>query len=153
MIPANGTCIISCHGSEDGLSLALDDISFAEFGKMARPYLKDRRLFFSACSIAKKELAKSIMTWDGCFSLIGPTNDIRFSDAAIMWASFYHLVFKDNKKAMKREGVSRALQKVCNAFGTSIRYFRRTSAPPFFSSAKYSPQSSAGNDASAKRTL
>jgi hypothetical protein len=53
---------ISCHGNDEGISLTLDDVSFAEFGEMARPYLKDRRLFLSACSIARKELARCIMS-------------------------------------------------------------------------------------------
>jgi hypothetical protein len=129
---------ISCHGNDGGISLTLDDISFAEFGEISRPYLKDRRLFFSACSIARKQLAQNIMSRDGCYSVIGPTNDVYFSDAAIMWAAFYHLVFKANRKSMNRDRVSQALQKVCNTFGTSVRYFSRSDTPPYFSTTTYS---------------
>jgi hypothetical protein len=131
---------ISCHGSDMGISLTLDDMPFAEFGKIVRPYLKDRRLFFSACSVATKELARSIMSREGCYSVIGPTNNVYFHDAAIMWAVFYHLVFKANRKAMNRDRVSAALQKVCNTFGTSVRYFSRTNTLPYFSTTTYSPE-------------
>ncbi len=131
---------ISCHGNETGLSLTLEDVPFAAFGEMARPLLKERRLFLSACSIAKKDLARSVMSRNGCYSVIGPIDDIYFSDAAIMWASFYHLVFKANSKAMNRDRVSRTLQTVCNTFGTSVRYFSRSAKSPYFTVATHRPQ-------------
>ena len=80
------------------------------------------------------------MSRDGCYSVIGPTNDIYFSDAAIMWASFYHLVFKANRKSMNLESVSQALQKVCNTFGTSVRFYRRSKKKPYFTTTTYSPE-------------
>lgn len=142
---------ISCHGSDVGLALTLDDVSFSEFGRMAQPLLQDRRLFFSACSIARKELASAIMSHKGCYSVIGPADDVAFSDAAIMWASFYHLIFKANRKSMKRDNVAAALQTVCTTFGTSVRYFSRIGTSPYFSTTKFSPtkngkRAAAGSD-------
>jgi hypothetical protein len=57
-----------------------------------------------------------------------------------MWASFYHLVFKANRESMNRDSVSQALQKVCNTFGTSVRYYRRSKTPPYFSTSTFSPE-------------
>jgi hypothetical protein len=59
-------------------------------------YLKEKRLFVSACSAVNDDLAKEIIPNSRCYSLIGPRKDIRFHDAAIIWASFYHLNFKEN---------------------------------------------------------
>jgi hypothetical protein len=130
---------ISCHGDSRGIGLTLDYLTFQELGDLARPHLRDRRLFLSACDVAREELAAAVMERDGCYSVIGPVDEIGFSDAAIMWASFYHLVFKENSQSMNRDRVARALQKVCDAFGTSVCYFRRTTTAPYFRSTTFRP--------------
>lgn len=124
---------ISCHGSQDSLSLTLDRIKFTEFGKIVGPYLSgSRRLFCSACEIVNEELAAAVIPVSECRSIIGPNKTITFGDAALMWASFYHLVFRENPKGMNRTQIVSALERICKAFSVRFTYFRREDAPPYF---------------------
>jgi hypothetical protein len=62
----------------------------------------------------------------GCFSLIGPKKAISFGDAAIMWASFYHLTFRDeNADGTKGGKIPWALRRIHYAFGEEFNYFNR----------------------------
>jgi hypothetical protein len=57
-------------------------------------------LFVSACATVNDDFADAIMREHGCLSIVGPAQDIGFSQAAVMWAAFYHLMFERNPKAM-----------------------------------------------------
>lgn len=79
---------LSCHGDSEGLELTDQyEIDFDELANMLQPYLKGRRLFVSACSMVHEELANEVIPKSGCFSVIGPTEDIGFADAAVFWSS------------------------------------------------------------------
>jgi hypothetical protein len=77
----------------------------------------------SSCSVVNKDLANEIIPKSECYSIIGPKKDIEFRDAAIMWASFYHLMFKKNKRNMFRDGLIENMQKVVNTFEQPLNYF------------------------------
>jgi hypothetical protein len=118
---------ISCHGSEDSISLTLDQLPFEEFACIIAPYLSKRRVFFSACSVVNQQLAKSLLDQCECYSIIGPCREIRFDDALMMWACFYHLAFRDENEAKLRCGKIRwALRRVKRSFGEEFHYYRRT---------------------------
>jgi hypothetical protein len=114
---------ISCHGTDTSLFMTLNRLSFSQFGRLVRPHLMQRRLFISACSSVNEKLAREIIPNSGCYSLIGPTIDVEFRDAAIMWASFYHLIFKENYRSMKRKDIYPVLKKVVNTFEVPVNYF------------------------------
>jgi hypothetical protein len=116
---------ISCHGglSKNSIWTTIDEISFEELGNILEHNLYHKRLFLSACSIVNKKLAEQVIPKTQCYSIIGPKNDIAFRDAAIMWASFYHLMFKKNSKKMLREGLIENMQKVVNTFGEPLNYY------------------------------
>ena len=114
---------ISCHGNATSIWTTLDGIKFPEFAELLRPYLKKKRLFISACSAVNDNLAKLVIPPSGCYSLVGPNKEIGFNDAAIVWASFYHLIFTENTKKMKRVDILSILKKVKNTFGASLNYF------------------------------
>jgi len=114
---------LSCHGDRESISTTLDRIPFSELAKLVRPYLREKRLFISACSAVNDDLAKIVIPSSKCFSIIGPAEDILFSDAAIIWASFYHLVFREDPKKMIRVDILSILKNVANTFGVSINYF------------------------------
>jgi hypothetical protein len=117
---------ISCHGNTEVIALTLDNIPFEEFGDVLAPYINNRRLFFSACEVVNQDLARAVIKDSGCFSLIGPKKAITFGDAAIMWASFYHLMFRDETAdAMKGGKIRWALRRVHYAFGEEFNYFNR----------------------------
>ncbi len=123
---------ISCHGNKKSLFTTLDALPFKEFATMINPYLKEKRLFVSACSAVNEDLAKVVIPRIGCYSLIGPIEDIYFQDAAIVWASFYHLMFKENPNAMKRKDLKPTLQNIVNTFGEPLNYFSRRERSPYF---------------------
>lgn len=118
---------ISCHGNPTTIRLTLDRLSFSEFASDVTPYLKNRRLFMSACAVVNKNLAKHVIPASGCHSVVGPRESIYFDDAVLMWASFYHLMFRDPEiDAMKGGKIRWALRRTRYAFGIEFDYFRRT---------------------------
>jgi hypothetical protein len=116
---------LSCHGSKDAIHTTIDEIPFDELKDMLCPVLDKRRLFLSACSMANKNLAQKIFLNSECLSVVGPKSDIEFNDAAIMWASFYHLMFKSNPVAMKHVIVEKNMQSVVSMFNVPMRYYRK----------------------------
>ena len=116
---------LSCHGNDTGLFLTIGaPLTFEKFGALARPYLRDRRLFISACEVTSYALAKQILLGSGCYSVIGPAQDIGFGDAALIWASFYHLAFRMRRDGMNRSTIRSVLGKTCKLFEVPFRYFR-----------------------------
>lgn len=114
---------LSCHGDPTSIRTTLDPVRFSELNKLIQPYLERKRLFISACSAVNDNLARIVIPSSKCYSIIGPVEDILFSDAAIIWASFYHLVFKEDPRRMEREDIVSTLQNVADTFGVSLNYF------------------------------
>jgi hypothetical protein len=124
---------ISCHGNQDSIVLTLDTIAFGDFGELLAPHMSERpRLFCSACQVVNEELASAVFQRSGCRSIIGPNKKISFGDAAVMWASFYHLVFREDPEGMNRERILSVLERICGAFSVPFTYFRSTDVRPFF---------------------
>lgn len=123
---------ISCHGSQGSLFTTLDEIRFEDLGKLLRPHLKGRRLFVSACAAVNGSLADFLMRRAGCYSIVGPARDVGFDEAAVMWAAFYHLMFKENPRAMKAAAIESALSQLIETFAVPMTYIRRMSKPPYW---------------------
>ncbi|MGA2443083.1 MAG: hypothetical protein ABSH08_19185 [Tepidisphaeraceae bacterium] len=91
---------LSCHGGKQGekrgLWTTFDHLDFDTLGRLLRPHINQRRVFVSACGAASMSLASSLMTNTKCHSVMRPYNNIGFSDAALFWATFYHLMFREN---------------------------------------------------------
>lgn len=107
---------LSCHGGNNSVYTTLDRIPFREFGSLIAPYIKNRRLFVSACSATNEHFADSVMPGSGCYSILGPDQDILFSDAAVLWASFYHVMFRADSNAMKYAVIKAKAQEVANMY-------------------------------------
>lgn len=82
---------LSCHGSSKSMATTLDEIPFNRLGEILGPYIRKRRLFVSACEMVNTDLARAIIPRSNCYSIIGPSVDVTFSDSAILWASFLSL--------------------------------------------------------------
>src|SRR5882724_3385832 len=115
---------ISCHGDPANVRLTLDSLPFQKFGTLVRHHLHQRRLFFSACEVVTDALANVVLTGTECYSLIGPQNKIAFGDSALMWATFYHLVFRDGDDVMLGGKIRWALRRVKKAFKAEFDYFK-----------------------------
>ncbi len=114
---------ISCHGNKKGIGLTLDNLSFEQLGEILRPVLKKRRIFFSSCEVMNQKLAKELLNRSGCISVIGPSKTISFDRAAMFWASFYHLMLRDEARSMKRSKLTEIASQLQGLFGVRIRYF------------------------------
>ena len=115
---------ISCHGNTTEMATTFDRISFPELGRILRPHLRGRRIFLSACEMTTKNLANELLLHgSGCYSVIGPVEKVYFSDAALLWSSFYHLVFRTNDAVMKREWVLAHLRSTATLFRVRMNYF------------------------------
>ena len=114
---------LSCHGNNSSISTTLDLIPFTEFGKLVRPYMRGKRLFLSVCSAANENLAENIIPLSGCLSVVGPARGIPFNDAAVVWASFYHLMFKEDSGKMGRADMTTTLKKVATTSRVPLNYY------------------------------
>lgn len=114
---------ISCHGSRNSMETTLDSISFDDLEKIISPCLDYKRLFFSACNMVNSSLARKMLVGTKCHSLIGPFEPVNFSDAAIFWASFYHLMFAQNENSMKLKDIRASLKNLSNLFGVPVNYY------------------------------
>lgn len=114
---------ISCHGSEDTMVTTFDKIPFKELTNILNPFLRKKRLFFSACSMVNINLAKYIINITGCYSIMGPKDKVPFDRAAIFWASFYHLMLRDKAKSMKKEKIIKNAAAASTLFGIPLNYY------------------------------
>ena len=115
---------ISSHGNEIGMyTTNQDEISYKEMGEILTPVLTKKRLFLSACSMTNERMAQNIIPITGCTSVIGPTEEISFSDAAVFWPAVYHLVFSHNRQSIDKQTLKRNLKRVGATFDVSMGYF------------------------------
>lgn len=114
---------ISCHGNETTMGTTFDSLSFAEVGEILSPHLNGRRVFLSACEMTNGNFARELLGDSGCYSVIGPAEAVAFSDAALLWSSFYHLAFRTNDAVMKREWVLAHLRSTASLFQVRMNYF------------------------------
>jgi len=118
---------ISCHGNDKAMFTTLDEIPFKEIAQIMNPFLRKRRLFFSACSMTNIQLAKYIINISGCYSVLGPKDAVSFDRAAIFWASFYHLMLRDSAKSMKRQKILERANSISTLFGIPLNYYYNSS--------------------------
>jgi len=119
---------ISCHGNTKCLATTLEQIPFPELGVILQPVLDKKRLFISACSATNDKLADEIFPTTECYSLIGPSTKPNMNDAAIFWASFYHLMFNHNSKAMKKESLQPIIEMLSMVHNIPIKYYTASRA-------------------------
>lgn len=118
---------ISAHADSEGLiTTDQDEIDFDELAEMLQPHLKSRRIFLSACAMVHEDLAKAMIPSTGCYSVVGPTEDIRFTDAAVVWLSMYHLLFSDDSERVSHDVLKRTLKKVRSLFRVKLAYYSRS---------------------------
>ena len=114
---------ISCHANDEAMDTTLDEIGFDELGPMLAPYLKGKRLFLSACSMASENLARSISLKSGYISILGPNEPVDFHDAAIFWASFYHRMFALQQTTMSTLNLLKTSSMLSTVFGIPLNCF------------------------------
>jgi hypothetical protein len=86
--------------------------------------MNKRRLFLSACRATTPPFARQLFEQaPDCFSVLGPARDVRFNDAAIFWASFYHLMLASEQRRMKREDMKNTIQLLATAYNVPILCF------------------------------
>lgn len=118
---------ISAHADKEGMCTTNQDpIDYDELADFLRPHLSGKRLFLSACSMTHDDLAAEIFPGSGCYSVVGPTKDIAFTDAAIMWSAIYHLMFSQSVSAMKHTELKKQLVRVTQLFGAPLAYYSRS---------------------------
>ena len=107
---------LSCHGDRDSLFTTLDPLPFSDLGPLLKPHLRNRRLFVSACLATNEALADTIMPNSGCYSILGPDEKVYFGAAAVLWASFYHVMFSADSDAMNYKTIKAKAQEVSDMF-------------------------------------
>ena len=77
----------------------------------------------SSCKTVNDRLARALMVSSSCRSVSGPTEEVNFADAAIFWASFYHLAFSEDIDGMKGEKVRGFLKQLSGVFGVPVAHY------------------------------
>jgi hypothetical protein len=114
---------ISCHGETGAFHTTTEGIPAEEFADILAPHVDERRVFLSTCLAANDSFAKALLLNSGCLSVVGPAGSIDFDDAAIFWAAFYHLMFKDNPDSMNRQSIEKNLLLCAKLVGERFRFF------------------------------
>lgn len=114
---------IACHGNEEYLSLCFEDIKFAEFELLLGQHMKYRRLFLSACRVARFELAERFIPKYHAYSVIGTPEDIDYDKAAIFWSSFYYLMYSKDILQMYQANLIPTLTTITKTFKLTLVYF------------------------------
>ena len=118
---------ISAHADSEGMCTTnLDTIDYDEFAEIVNPHLHGRRIFLSACSMVHENIAKEIIPKSGCFSVVGPNEDILFANAAILWSSLYHLLFSDDSEKINHKRLKEHLTNTSKMFGVGISYYSKS---------------------------
>ncbi|TIL44952.1 hypothetical protein [Mesorhizobium sp.] len=117
---------VSAHGDQEGMvTTNLEEIDFDELSDLLKPFLNNKRLFLSACAMVHEDFAAHLIPNTGCFSVIGPEDDIHFHKAAIFWASVYHLMFSKDSKGFNRPHLKEMLRKASKLLEVNVRYFSK----------------------------
>ena len=118
---------LSCHGDAEGLCTTnQEEVDYDELAELLIPCMHEKRLFISACKMVHKDLAKALLPSSGCFSIVGPTMNIAFTDSAVVWASVYHLAFSEDADRITRNSLREKLKQACKLFDVEFAYFAKT---------------------------
>ena len=116
---------ISSHCSHEALSTTLENVSYVRFAEIFEGKLKNRRLFVSACEMGNELFSAVVAARNkGMYSIIAPTQRIRFDRAAAIWAAFYVLMFDLDATAMKAEKITRCLRNLARLFSEAFHFSR-----------------------------
>ena len=114
---------VSCHGNVGVFGLTLDTLSDIDFANIVGPHLDKKRLFLSTCLATTPDFAQMIFDRSSCFSVAGPVGSIEFTDAALFWATFYHLMFKASTQLMKKNAILQNISKAATCIDERMRLF------------------------------
>lgn len=114
---------ISCHGSKGGVSTTLESMTVEDFAGIVGPALDGKRLFLSTCLASTQVMADAVFGNGNCISLAGPRGKINFDDSVILWTSFYHLMFKANQRAMKRDKIKQTLARCAALVMANMNFY------------------------------
>ena len=117
---------LSCHGNKNGFEFSFGNISFPDFATIFGKTLKNRRLFVSACECVNMNLVRHLIPSSGCYSIIGPYETVDFDVAAVVWASYYYLAFRNDQTSMKRKRILGRLKRLTRLFRTNLSYYARS---------------------------
>jgi hypothetical protein len=60
------------------------------------------------------------------YSVIGPYEAIDFDVAAVIWASYYYMAFRNEESSMSRKQVLTRLRRLTKLFGVYLDYYSRS---------------------------
>ena len=114
---------LSCHGNESAFGFYFGSMTFEHFVGLIHDKLANTRVFISACEAVNHRLADLLIPSSRCYSLIGPYEPINFNDAAIIWASYYYLAFKNDQKVMDRRFIIRTFLVLTKLYQIKLNYY------------------------------
>ena len=91
---------LSGHGSVTKKYRAMFELSRGHLEACEFPdyCFLDQSLTLSACELGQKVWADTFLEQTGAIEVIGPKNEVSFTDACIFWINYYYLVLQDGLK-------------------------------------------------------
>lgn len=114
---------LSCHGSSNMIHLTFDPLFFDDLTDIIGPYIKNRRVFLSACNSTNIALAKELIIHCQCYSVIGSPKKIGFDQSAVFWSGFYQRMNEIDSDSMKQSNMLALIEKLSTAFELPINYY------------------------------
>lgn len=127
---------ISAHGSKKGIvTTNRDRVSYVRLATLLDGVPSNTRLFMSSCEVVHDLSAEVLVGNEGVLSLLGPRNKILMTDAAAIWASFYHLAFKEmdakedngGRPTMSNTHMKSCLKSIMKLFDGDFSFYTRGS--------------------------
>jgi hypothetical protein len=122
---------ISSHANKQGLGLTEGELTIDDLANLLGPVLQKRRIFFSACQFVTRDLAEALFNETECYSAIGPFTKVGFDEAAIFWASLYHVMLRDEAGSMKFKELKKQVSVFSKLYRVKIKYFRSSKSVGF----------------------
>ncbi|ERL01836.1 hypothetical protein O999_20890 [Pseudomonas putida LF54] len=113
----------SCHAALNQVMTTYSAYTYPEFAQEMKGYLKERRVFFSACELGNELFTNCLAgTNKGMHSIAAPAEEIDFDHAAAIWSSFYVSVFSSGNNSMRHGDIVSRLKILGSLFPVDFHF-------------------------------
>lgn len=117
---------ISAHGNKKEIALtnSKERYSHKELATVLSDCSRYHRLFISSCLVVNEGLADELSKQCDFYSVIGPSVKLTFSEGALFWASFYHVIFKMDDSRMRSKDMRDVALKLQDLYQVKLDFYK-----------------------------
>lgn len=115
---------LSCHGNDECIATALEDIKFSSFANIFKNKLNKKRIFVSACSVGQRQFARDLFSKSpDMYSLTAPCEDVPFESTYPFWTTLFYLLNSIDNDRIKGHPLRISLKVCANLFNMKMNHF------------------------------